>query len=229
VRIVVGLFCLILLPAAAREFREALAPLFRRQFWPLGAGAVAGVVLEQLLLRRIPGLEVFEHELTHAIAALFCFRRVTKFRITLRNGGFVAYSGGSRAGDDFIGLAPYFLPTLTVFTAAVRPLAPPAWFPWFDLWLGFTLGFHAWSALREARDNSAKGKVRAAGVRAKTDIGQRGWIYSFLFIAAATLAIHGAVFRTIPLGYRGLFTWGRHLGAHELRFAQEAIALLRRL
>jgi hypothetical protein len=223
------LACLVLLPAAAREFRDAVAALLRREYWPLGAGAVAGIVLEHLLLRRVPGLEVFEHELTHAIAALFCFRRVTKFRITLRNGGYVAYSGGGRLGDDFIGLAPYFLPILTVFTAAVRPLAPPAWFPWFDLWLGFTLGFHAWTALREARDNSGKGKVRAAGVRTKTDIGRRGWIYSFLFIAAATLAIHGAVLRTIPSGYYGIVVWARHLWTGELQLAQEIIALLRRL
>ena len=212
-RFLLSLLLLLLFPGLAREFWHALSALARREYWPLGAGFAAGVALEQALLRRVPGLEVLEHELTHAIAALLCFRRVTKFRVTLRRGGFVEHRGGfgGRLADDFIGLAPYFLPTFSVLLAAVRPLAGPRWFPWFDLALGATLGFHAWSAVRETRENWNKGTVTAAGLRSKTDIGARGYGYALLYISTATLAIHGLIFRMIAAGYRGAPLWGRHL------------------
>ena len=175
----------------------------------LGLGFVLGFGLDQIVFRRLGGFETFEHELTHAVASLLFFRRVTAFKVTSREGGWMEYTGGfgGMLGDDFIGLAPYVLPTFTVISVLVRPLLRQGGFPWFDLWIGATLGFHTWSTIRETRLSWTSRTFHTAGTRdevTQSDIARRGFVYSAVYILSVTAAIHAALFYMVALGYPGL-------------------------
>ncbi len=143
------------LPGAVRGFVWSVERVLGRSdlLWPLAVGFVLGVLVDERLIGRAPGAETFEHELTHALVALLFLRRVTRFVVTKRNGGWVQYSGGfgGVVADDLIGLAPYVLPTFTALSVAARPALDAGWFPWFDVWIGPTLGYHTWNTIRGTR------------------------------------------------------------------------------
>ena len=90
---------------------------------------------------------------------------VVGFVVTRAGTGEVRHRGafGGVFGDDFSGLAPYFLPTLTVPSVLTRPLLGARWFPAFDIWIGGTFGYYAWTMLRETRGNRTGGPLPAAG------------------------------------------------------------------
>lgn len=218
-RFPLALALLVVIPAAALALWGQFTPLLRLQSWPLAAGALAGVLIEQQIHHRAPVIGTFTHELAHAFAALLCFRRVTGFVVTRRRGGLVRPKGGfgGSCADDFIGLAPYLFPTLTVITVAGRPWAPPNWFPWFDIWLGTTIGFHAFSSLRDIPHNWSRSPFRsAAGDIVHTDLGRPGVVYSLIFIAAAALAVYGLMLAVYGHGYRGAYRWAHDAWTHTL-------------
>jgi hypothetical protein len=70
VRLIVFFAALGLLPGATAAFLECAMRLARQPDagW-FAAGAAVGVIVCRPLLRRLPVLEAFEHELTHAVAA----------------------------------------------------------------------------------------------------------------------------------------------------------------
>ena len=123
VRLIVFFAALGLLPGATAALLDCAMRLARQPDagWFL-AGAAVGVIVCRPLLRRLPVLETFEHELTHAVAALCLLRGVRRFKVTWRRGGYVEHQSGSRLGDDVIGLAPYMVPTATLAAALFTPL-----------------------------------------------------------------------------------------------------------
>lgn len=215
-RLLVGAVLLSFLPGVAVAFWEACARLGRTEslLAPLAAGFAVGLVVERLLERRFRRAGVFEHELTHAVAALLLLRPIHEFTAR-RDGGYVRHGGGfgGEVANDIIGLAPYVLPTFTAFSILARPFLGPSWFPWFDAWVGLTLGFHTVSTLRETREAWTKTSFRRAGAgeHVQSDIGRRGFIYSAIFISTLTLAIHGVLFAILLRGYRGVPGWGERV------------------
>jgi hypothetical protein len=211
---------LVLLPGIAKAFWLAtLALLHAPMLGVLLAGALAGVVVEHFVLRRLPRIGIFEHELTHALVALLFLRRVDRIEVRRDSGSMRSAGGfGGSLADDLIGLAPYLLPTFTLGLTLVRPLAPAAWFPWFDGWIGFTFGFHFWSGLDEFRHNGPDRALRGLfpDRRSRTDIGRRGSLYSLVFIVTLTLAVHGLIFALLLGGYRAAGAWGREVWATTL-------------
>ena len=197
----------------------------------LAGGLAAGLLLEVLFLRRFwPTFEIFEHELTHALFALLCLRLVTGF-VVRRSGGEVRYRGrfGGKAADDLIGLAPYVAPTFTLIGALLRPVFPPAWFPWCDFALGATLGYHVGSALRETRVAWTKRSFASAGSgeATRSDVGKRGYVFSFVFIVVVGAALHGLLFDLLAAGPRGALAWASHVwtdGQPPLRAAWACVA-----
>lgn len=202
---------LIILPGALTAFRASgLSVMQLSPIWPLLAGFVVGLILDHILFRKIPGLETFEHELTHAIAAMMFFRRVTGFSVTRHRGGHCVHTGsfGGRFGDDFITMAPYVLPTFTFLSVMIRPLLPAGAFPWFDIWVGLTFGFHILSNLREIRQSwSRDWFVSSSGEYAQTDLGKSGLVFSFLYIPIVSLVILGLMAAVLANGYRGVLIW----------------------
>ena len=213
-RLILALLLLALLPGVSIALISALKSFLQAPselLFPLCIGFVIGLLLDEYLLRRIPGLETFEHELTHAFAAILFLRRITNFTVTLRRGGAVEHSGsfGGRIGDDFIGLAPYLLPTFSALTILLRPLIPEGWFPWYDGAIGFTFGFHTWSTIRETRRNwsSELFPIASSGEMVSTDIARRGHIYSIIYILTTTVAVHGLLIAVLTGGFGGLTAW----------------------
>jgi hypothetical protein len=213
-RWIVGTVMLVLLPGVAAAFVTAMVAFSHAPslLVPIGAGAVLGILLDHVILRKFPVVETFEHEFTHAIVALLFFRRITGFTVR-RSGGTVAHRGrfGGVFGSDCIGLAPYIFPTFTVFSVLARPLIPPGGFPWYDGWIGATFGYHLWSMLEETRAAWTKRAFPAAdgSERTQSDIGRRGYIYSGIFIATGSLLVHGLLVAVLLGGMPGVAAWGR--------------------
>lgn len=178
---------------------------------PLLIGTVIGIFLDRYLERLDPRIGIFEHELTHAIAAVLWLRRVERF-VVRRDGGWVQHSSGFGGvlADDFIGLAPYFLPTFLMASVLLRPLVPQPLLPIMDLWLGATFGFHARSTYRETRLGVTSQSFRMAGTSelVQSDIARRGVAYSLFYALSITIACHGFVIAVIAEGYAGVVRWG---------------------
>jgi hypothetical protein len=109
-------------------------------------------------------------------------------------------------------MAPYVLPTFTFLSIAVRPLVPTRFFPWFDVWIGITFGYHLLSNIREVRRNwHGSWFTSVDGEYTQTDLGSRGLLFSLVYILVVSLAILGMMAAVIALGYRGVVDWASHL------------------
>jgi hypothetical protein len=210
-KFLLGLLALFILPGSAQVFLDALLVIARNNdLWiPLIAGLVAGIPFYFAVIRKIPVISTFEHELTHALVALLFFRKIRKFIVTSKRGGQVQYTGnfGGEFGTLLIGLAPYYLPTFTLIAVVVRPFLPPGWFPWFDGFIGITLAFHVFSTLEETKLSWTKQSFASAGdnLKTKSDIGKVGYLLALLVIAGFGIFLLGLVMQLIGSGYAG--TW----------------------
>ena len=105
-KILLGLFALFIIPGSLMGFWDALLMIAGNQdLWiPLLCGLCMGIPLYFTLIKKIPAISTFEHELIHALVALLFFRRIHKFIVTNSNGGQVQYSGnfGGQFGDLLI-------------------------------------------------------------------------------------------------------------------------------
>ena len=72
-RFVTAVVLLWFLPGFVKAFPN-LWPEKAAWFLPVAVGVALGVVVDRLLVRRVPVLEVFEHELTHLLAGLLFLR-----------------------------------------------------------------------------------------------------------------------------------------------------------
>jgi hypothetical protein len=190
----------------------------------------AGIPLYFTVIKKIPYISTFEHELTHALVALFFFRRIHKFIVTSRRGGLVQYSGnfGGEFGTLLIGLAPYYLPTFTLFSVLTRPLLPADYFPWFDGFIGATLAFHICSTPEETKQAWTKKSFASAGDNQKTrsDIGKVGYIFAFLVIAGFGLFMMGLALQLIGSGYAGTWPFLKQVGVSSY---EASAALIREI
>jgi hypothetical protein len=237
VRLLLALAMLVFLPGVARAAWERVVLLSGSALaLPLAGGVAVGVLAEQFVLRRWRRLEIFEHELTHALTALLFLRRIERIEVRRDSGAMHSSGGfGGALADDVVGLAPYLLPTFTLILVLARRWVPGSWFPWYDAWVGFTLGFHLWTALREYRDNGPDRALRGLfpDRGSRSDIGRRGTLYSLIFIATLTLAVHALVFTLLLGGFRAVPALGHQVWAGAAGVAtwlwHAAAALFRRL
>ena len=216
IKILLSLFLLALLPGLSVTFLFYIQKFINCSdliYYFIG-GSIGGIIIDQILFRKIRGFEVFEHELTHAISALLFFRSVNKFKVTRHEGGYVSHRGsfGGQFGDDFIGLAPYFLPTFTFFSVLFYPLVlkqSQLFIQIFWIWIGFSFGFHLWSTLREIKENFNYEVFTSAGTgeNTRSDIGKRGLIFSFIFITSLTLLFHTFIIVILTGGYSEVPDW----------------------
>jgi len=210
-RFILGILALFIIPGSAFALWEALVVISQHnELWiPLVCGFATGIPVYFILIKKVPAISTFEHELTHALVALLFFRRIHKFIVTNKRGGQVQYSGnfGGEFGTLLIGLAPYFLPTFTLISVLIRPFLPSTWFPWFDGFIGATLAFHIFSTIEETKQSWTKRTFTGAGdnQKSKSDIGKVGYIFAFLVILGLGLFLIGLVLQLIGSGYSG--TW----------------------
>ncbi|MBN2135522.1 MAG: M50 family metallopeptidase [Acidobacteria bacterium] len=223
-RLIIWLILLPLVPGMVLTFIKSVIWIFEDKsfFTPVIIGFAIGVIIDHKLIRWIPGVETFEHEFTHFIAAKMFFRKVTGFKVTAFEGGSVTHTGkfGGIVGDDFIGLAPYFMPTFLIAVVIVRPLFFGDGSLVYDGIIGFILGFHTWSSIREFFRNLIFYKFPsvATGKMTKSDIAKRGVLYSITFIIVFGLFLHTLLFYIICFGFKGIPTWGGDFWLESIQF-----------
>ena len=213
-RFLFGFVLLFLFPGVVSAFLNFGEAVLRVPQWlvPFFVGSLLGVIFDLSVFRRVSMLDTFRHELGHVFVALLFFRRIDHFVVT-RHGGEVYHSGGfgGEFVDDIIGLAPYTIPTFYLISVLARPFLNGAWFPWFDVWIGFTFGLHLWGGLRDIRQNYSREPFIGAwsGEQGLTDIASRGFVFSFIYIITVRLAIHGILLSVMLKGYGGIISWGQ--------------------
>jgi hypothetical protein len=213
-RVLFGLVLLFFFPGVLSAFLYFAKVVLRGPGWllPYLLGMLLGIVFDQAVVRKVSVLTTFLHELGHAFLALLFLRRVDHF-VVGRNGGAVHHSGGFGGAlvDDIIGLAPYTVPPFYFVSVLVRPFVSSAWFPWFDVWIGFAFGFHLWGGLRDIRWNWSKQPFIGArsGNQTVTDIARRGYVFSFIYIVTVTFMIQGILLSVMLNGYGGIIFWGQ--------------------
>jgi hypothetical protein len=217
-RFLLGLIALFIIPGSGLAFWDALLVIARdKDLWiPLVCGFATGIPVYFAVIKKIPYISTFEHELTHVLVALLFFRRIHKFIVTSKRGGQVQYSGnfGGEFGTLLIGLAPYYLPTFTIIAVLLRPAIPAEWFPWFDVFIGATLAFHICSTPEETKNAWTKRTFSGAGDNQKTksDIGKVGYIFAFLVITGFGIFLMGLALQMIGSGYAGTWPFLKQVG-----------------
>jgi|GEM_PF-1158474 len=214
-RFTLSFFALFFAPGLAIAFREGILKMISdTALWlPIAAGLLSGLIIYELIFKRWWGFSTFEHELTHALVALLFFRRIKKFVVTRYEGGYIVNTSGfgGEAGNHFIALAPYFLPTFTLLSVMIRPFLPATWFPWYDVWIGITFSYQSLSNFGELKQNWTAKPFRQAktGTETKTDIGKEGFIFSFVMIFTLKLLFISMMMYIIAGSYAALSEWLR--------------------
>lgn len=208
-KIFLALVALFILPGSAYAFWQGILfighdPVLLR-FILIGIGS--GFLIYYIFLRKWNYFLTFEHELTHAVMSLMFLRRVRRFVVTKNDGGVVYHSGGfgGEFGDIMIKMAPYFFPTFSFIAILFQPLVPNKFFPWFLVFIGFTLMFHHLSTVKETIQNWTSDSFQEAGSgqTRNTDIATMGFVFTFIFIIPMTLFFDSLVLWFVKYGYHG--------------------------
>lgn len=211
------LFCLIslfLIPGSAVGFYEGLVGIFNNQVLlvPLIIGLGLGLIISILIIRYFRWFTTFDHEFTHALMALLFLRKIKRFVVSSRNGGYVEYSGGfgGEFGNLIITAAPYFLPTFSIIAILFLPMVGPQTLFYYTIFIGFTLIYHIMSSVEEIIINWDKQQFTdVRGESSETDIGKMGYIAAILSITGFTLFCYGFIFCMIRYGYSGVWPFCR--------------------
>jgi hypothetical protein len=212
-KIVLSVLSLILLKGIFIGFFNGAVSLLGNSeiFTPFLIGLAISGVAHYLLIKKLPIISTFEHELTHAIVALLFFRKVSNFIVTNGQGGSVSHSGkfGGKFGSLNITLAPYFLPTFTFIIVLFRPQIPIEYIMWFDIFISFTFGYHLFSTIDEIKINWTKVSFKSAKSNdlTKSDIAKSGYIFSFIYILTLTTLIHGIIIWIWLDDYNGIINY----------------------
>ena len=209
--LILGLGLLYLLPAVALQFARSATSFATDADWrPFALGLIPGAIVGQAALRWAPRTCVLEHEVTHALVGLFFGYIPTGMKIERTRGLYthrILLPWLVPVSRPVVTLAPYFLPTITAAMALLRPMIGEEIRPWYDFGIGATFSFHAVTTFREIRENGAIREAQVSDRRSGllTDFHEAGPVFSWLFIAVATVLAHGLILAVISRGYGGLY------------------------
>lgn len=149
-------------------------------------GLAAGTALWLLIGKRLEFFQTFEHELTHLLVGLCFFKRPHSFAATEDQGGYVKLYG-----DNFIiTLAPYFVPTLSLFALILYPVIQPQYRLWFFSFLGVLSGYHLATTFQEFSLD-------------QTDVQRCGKVFSVMFCLLGNLVFYGLIIGFVAGGLAG--------------------------
>lgn len=161
IRFIVFLSGLVFFPAAlAFAYQGALFLLYKSdaEMQLVGIGFLVYVALFALVavLGGYPSirfLQVFEHELIHAVLAKLFFWRVTSFQVLENGGGLTGtqHPPALQFGFPFVIMGPYFFPLFTIPLLIAFPFASSSLTDLLSFLIGFTLAFHYVGLLAEFR------------------------------------------------------------------------------
>lgn len=202
-RFILGLVILMLIPGYAMRFYYVLASadldnIFLRCFL---FGICVSFILWIIVIRRAEFFLTFEHEMTHLLIGLLFFKNPVAFWATESEGGFVQLYGH----NFIIGLAPYFLPTISFLLMPAIFIIQAKYLPHFFILLGLTTGYHIFSTIREFNYN-------------QPDIQNCGKIFSTLFLILMNIICYGILLAFVLGGfsYVGYFLKSGCLFSFEL-------------
>lgn len=122
-------------------------------------------------------LEIFEHELGHAIVGFLMLRRVEEFKVHVPLGSVASGTVVTKPrSNTLIRLAPYFFPVFTIPLLVVKLFAFSSVHGVIDFLIGFSLAFHFVALAREFRIS-------------QPDIWRTGVLFSFGFTLVLNLAL----------------------------------------
>lgn len=172
-----------------------------QNFPPIVIGFLGYMLLWSILFRRQAFgsyLSTLEHECTHALFAVLTGHTVRAMKVTSRNGGQIAYSGGE--GNWLIVIAPYFFPTVTFILLLIRMFIEPNY--WFEIGVGVSIGFHLGSTFYETHSG-------------QTDLQKVGRFFAFCFLPSANILTYTFIATYLRSGWQGLW--------HALVFLYQAV------
>ncbi len=182
----IAVIALLLLPKMLRQCGEVLSYMANHltHYQLLLVGAAAYTLLWLVWLRHSRMMHWFstlEHELTHALVAVLTLNRVTGLNATA-TGGVMQFHG---AGNWLITLAPYFVPTLSLLVLGLLALAKAAYYPVLLACMGLSLAYHTQSTWHELHGQ-------------QPDLKQAGWLFCWLFLPTANLAMLLVLLTALP-------------------------------
>jgi hypothetical protein len=148
-------------------------------------GFLSGAVFWLVLRKKLGFFGVFEHEFTHLVVGLIMFQKPEAFFATSSRGH--VRVGGK---NFFVDLAPYYLPTFSVFLLVIYPLLRDAAYPVYFAVLGFMTGYHLVSNIIDFK--FYQGDIRVSGR-----------FFSVCFCLFAGLLAFGFIFAFVLGGYGG--------------------------
>jgi hypothetical protein len=210
---VVRILAILMIPFALSFLVHGLGVFLKLLFNPApmipflwGAG-IYGLVWLFILRRRKRGMwDTFEHELTHAIFCILCFKKVHSFMAGSsadQSGrlGVVYHEQATGFRGTLITLSPYFFPTYTAFLLLIRLFVADSALGVFDLFVGATFIYHLISNWQEFGFH-------------QSDITSQTKFFSVVFIILANLIIIPSVLLIVHgeagslLSYLGDGFWG---------------------
>ena len=172
------IIALLFLPFLAYGFCQEWLILFGNfkltvawQYFALGAGIFS--VIWYFLKERLLFFLTLEHELTHTIAGLICFK-APRHLIVGRTEGEVGLTGS----NWFIALAPYFSPTIAYAVMALAFIVSASYQWLIAMFMGAALAYHFFSTLKELHFK-------------QPDLQVPGMIFSMIMLPVANIIFTG--------------------------------------
>jgi hypothetical protein len=158
-----AIFAVLLLPGAVLGLFETITQILAHpvKHSPFFGGAIGYYLGWKWFFRRRAWgsmISTFEHELTHALFALFTFRIPRSIRVTWDQGGHMTHTGRS---NWLILIAPYWFPTATFATFTVMLFLPESTIQTASIFLGITVSYHLTSSWIETHPEQSD--LRRAG------------------------------------------------------------------
>lgn len=117
-----------------------------------------------------------EHELTHALFALFFLKQVHSISASRKKGGLIRIEGG----NAFIALSPYFFPLACTPVLLLKLFLPMRFQIYMNFLLGFTYFFHLVNLFKEIHFE-------------QSDIKSTGYIFSMTLIVFLNIFFLGII------------------------------------
>lgn len=150
-----------------KPMRESLLNQLEMYRW-VSVGMVTYVVFRRFMKTNLSFLEVFSHEFTHTVVALFFNQKVHSFQAGEQSGA-IYTSGDKQYSLIPISLAPYCFPIFTYLLLSIRWMLDFHGMWIYDILIGITICFHIYCFRTQIGNH-------------QSDINQFPLLFSYLYI-----------------------------------------------
>lgn len=203
IRFIFGSIFLFLIPGYTIRFLKlfrfaSIENIFFRAFL---FGALVSLLLWIIIIHKAEFFLTFEHEMTHLLTGLLFFKNPVAFWATETEGGFVQLYGH----NFIIGLAPYFLPTISFLLMPFIFVIKYSYYPHYFFVLGFSTAYHILSTIKEFGYH-------------QPDIQQCGKIFSTIFLILMNIVCYGIILAFVINRFEGSWHFLKSGFLYSLQF-----------